>query len=879
MRFIPMCSCLALSCAVLIAAPTGEVPKMRLGNSVLPRHYAVELTLEPGKDTFAGVVDIDIDVRQPQDTIWLNALEITIRDATVGGKAAKTIAGSAQVVGLSTGQLVPAGRTKLHIAYDGHISKKSSAGIFQLQEDNRWYLYTQFEPTDARRAFPCFDEPGFKTPWDIALRVPKDQMAFANSPQAAESDGGNGMKLVRFATSRPLPSYLVAVAVGPFEVVDLGRVGRKHTPMRVIVPYGKTGEAKFASESLPQLLQRLEDYFGTPFPYAKLDSIVMPISTFAMENVGLITYSEGLLLAKPDKDTISRQRGSAIVSAHEMAHQWFGDLVTTAWWDDIWLNEAFATWMEGKIVGEWKPEWHIDTTEVNDRLGAMGTDSLVTTRKIRQPILSDNDIANAFDNITYQKGAAVIRMFETWIGAAKFRTGVQLYLKENADGAASVTQFLAAISKGAGKDVSPAFSTFLDQAGVPVLSMQLECGGKQPQVAVSQKRYLPIGSPGSASQNWRIPICVKYDADGHIRNQCELLADPRTTLKLEGAKACPAWVMGNDGANGYYRVAYQPATLQRLLSAGVERLTLPEKIGLLGDVNSLVASGDIQEADALALVAKFGNAPEREIVSATMGIAGAAVGRTVPDDLLPKGRKFIRDVYGDRATRLGWKSTPGESEDTRLLRQSLVPFTVSGGRVEPLIEQARELARAWLKDHAAVEPAMQGSVLSMAAQFGNRAYFDALVAALSAEKDRRSRQSIIGALGSFANPELARAAMQLFLTGNYDAREAGFALLFGPLKYRETRTLPFEFVQQNLDAILTKLPREVGEDFAAFLPAVGGGFCDASGRRQVEEFFKDRVQSYSGGPRQLAQVLESIDICTALTKVTGPSIEEFLRKY
>lgn len=867
---------LAFLCSLLQAA---EAPKLRLGNSVIPQHYAVELTLEPGKDTFTGIVDIDVDVRQPQETIWLNALELTVHDAAIGGKAAKAVPGSEQVMGLATGQTVPAGRTKLHITYDGKISKKSSAGIFQLQEDNRWYLYTQFEPTDARRAFPSFDEPSFKTPWDISLRVPKDQMAFANTPQTAESDAGNGMKLVHFATSRPLPSYLVAYAVGPFEIVDLGKVGRKNTPMRIIVPQGKKDETKFTAESLPQLVKLLENFFGTPYPYPKLDSIVMPISNFAMENVGLITYSEGLLLAKPGKDTVAHQRSNAITTAHEMAHQWFGDLVTTAWWDDIWLNEAFATWMEDKIVAEWKPEWHIDTVEVNDRLEAMGTDSLVTTRKIRQPITSDDDIANAFDDITYKKGAAVIRMFEQWIGSEKFRSGVQLYMKENADRSTTVTQFLAAISKAAGKDVTPAFSSFLDQAGVPVISMELECEGKQPQVAVSQKRYLPVGSSGDSRQTWRIPICLKYDADGKVRNSCEVLTDPRSNMKLEGAKACPSWVMGNDGADGYYRVAYQSATLQKLLTAGVEKLTLPEKIGLLGDVNSLVASGDVPESDALALVVKFGNAPEREIVAATQSIAGAAVGRNVPEALLPKGRKFIRDVYGDRAMKLGWKPAPTDSEDTRLLRQSLVPFVAAGGRVEPLIQQAKDLAQAWLKDHNAVDPAMLGSILSTAAQFGDRAYFDALVKTLATEKDRRSRQAIFGALGGFSDPALARAGMQLFLDSSYDAREGFYPLFFGPMKYRETRTLPFEFVKQNLDRLLTKLPREVGEDFAAVLPAVGNGFCDAGGRAQVNDFFKDRVQTYNGGPRQLAQVLESVDICTALTKVTTPSIVQFLEKY
>lgn len=878
MTLFRLAAWMALPCALLTAAP-GTAPTLRLGDSVRPAHYAVELTIEPGKDTFRGAVDIDVDLREPKDTIWLNAVALEIRDATIGGKPAKTVPGNSQVIGLATGRDVPAGRTRLHIVYDGHISNNSSAGIFQLKEDDRWYVYTQFEPTDARQAFPCFDEPAFKTPWDLSLRVPKSMMALANTPQTAESDGGNGMKLVRFAATRPLPSYLVAVGVGPFEAVDLGKVGRKNTPLRIIVPHGKKDEAKFAAESVPQLFKKLEDFFGMPYPYPKLDSIVMPISNFAMENVGLITYGESLLLSKPAKDTINRQRSCAITTAHEMAHQWFGDLVTTAWWDDIWLNEAFATWMESKIVGQWKPEWRMETSDVEDRLGAMQTDSLVTTRRIRQPITSDDDIANAFDDITYQKGAAVIRMFETWLGPAKFRNGVQAYLKQNADGAATVTQFLAAISKAAGKDVTPAFSTFLDQAGVPVVSMDLQCDGRQPQLSVSQKRYLPIGSPGTKEQSWRIPVCVKFEADGKTRNQCEVLADPRSYMKLEGARTCPAWVMGNDGGNGYYRVAYTPATLQRLLTSGVDQLSLPEKVGLLGDVDALVSSGDIQPSAALALVPKFAGAPEHELVSATQDIAGLAVSRFVPDSLLPKGRQFIRDLYGDRAVKLGWQPAAGESEDNRLMRQSLVPFVASDGRAEPLIEQARQLARAWLKDHSAVDPGMAGPVLATAAQFGDRAYFDALVAALATEKDHKSRQSIFGALGSFENPELARAGMQLFLTGNYDVRESFYPLFFRPMRYRETRSLPFEFVKQNLDAILARLPREVGEDFAAALPTLGSNFCDAARRAQLDGFFRDRVKEYTGGPRKLAQALESIDLCSARSAALSAGIAEYLRSH
>src|SRR6185369_2442583 len=280
-----------------------------------------------------------------------------------------------------------------------------------------------------------------------------------------------------------LPSYLIAFAVGPFEFVDAGVAGSNRVPVRIVTPKGRAAEAKYAASVTATILTRLEEYFGIPYPYGKSDQVAVPVTMGfgAMENAGMVTYGQNILLADPERDTPGRQRGYAVTAAHELAHQWFGDLVTTAWWDDIWLNEAFATWMESKIVGQWKPEWRMENIDVSERLGAMETDSLVTTRRIRQPITSDDDIANAFDDITYQKGAAVIRMFETWLGPAKFRNGVQAYLKQNADGAATVTQFLAAISKAAGKDVSPAFSTFLDQAGVPVVSMDLQCDGGKTQ--------------------------------------------------------------------------------------------------------------------------------------------------------------------------------------------------------------------------------------------------------------------------------------------------------------------------------------------------------------------------------------------------------------
>jgi alanyl aminopeptidase len=857
-----------------------DPPRLRLSGSVQPSHYAVDLTVVPDRDTFQGAVDIDIDIRTAAPVIWLNASDLEIQVASfqpVSGPSAKARAvdGGKDFAGLSFEHAV-SGRGVLHVAYLGKISRNSSAGLFQMKEGDQWYVYSQFEPTDARRAFPCFDEPGFKVPWQLTLHVPKDDVALANSPELSETDEPNGMKAVNFKESKPLPSYLVALAVGPFDIVDAGKVGK--TPLRIITPRGKGGNAKFAVESIPQLLKLLEDYFGIPYPYEKLDSIAMPISNFAMENAGLITYGESLLLSKPEDDTLNRQRECAIVTAHEMAHQWFGDLVTTAWWDDIWLNEAFASWMENKIVGEWKPDWHIDVTVVNDRLGAMREDSLVSTRKIRQPIESNDDIANAFDGITYQKGEAVIRMFEAWIGEDKFRKGIRQYLKQHAWGVATAKEFEAAISSAAGHNIAPAFDTFLNQAGVPEISVALDCTGK-PALQLSQKRLLPIGSQGSTSETWQVPVCVAYESGGSTHHQCELLSDPRSKMALASAKSCPAWLEPNDGENGYYQVDYKNGLLEKVLAEQGSHLSLAERVGVLGNVESLVKSGDLSAQAALALVSEFSQDPNREVVSAVTGIAGIVKDDAVPDQLREKGARFIRDVFGKRALELGWTSKPEEGRDGRLMRQQLVPFVAAVGEQRELIDGAEQLARKWLSDRTAIAPDMIPDVLHVAAEFGNSELFDALHEAAGKERNQEQRERIIRALGAFRDPEIARRALALTLTKEFDARESFYALLFGPLAYPETRDLPFQFVQQNIDTLLTAIPREVGEDYAAVLPSVGRAFCDASHREAVQTFFQDRVKSFTGGPRNLAQVLEEIDLCIAKRKALTPELEAFLQKY
>ena len=865
-------------------AQTPEPPKFRLPDTASPIRYGIDLTVIPGSDTFSGTANIEVNLKQATPVLWLSASDLTITSAELRVRAdvampAKVLAGGNNFAGFAFDAPLAPGNATLRIAYSGKIQRGSSAGVFQMPDGKNPanYVFTQFEPTDARRAFPCFDEPQFKTPWQITLHVKKTDVAAANTPIVSEKDEADGMKRVEFAASRPMPSYLIAFAVGPFEIVDLGKVGRKNIPMRILIPQGHSADTEFAAKAITEQLKILEDYFGSPYPYDKLDSVAMPISNFAMENVSLITYPQSLLANKPETITEPWKISSATVISHEMAHQWFGDLVTTHWWDDIWLNEAFATWMENKITGEWKPEWKMNVTEVLDSLGAMGLDSLATTRSIRQPILGEDDIANAFDGITYQKGGAVIGMFEHWIGEKPFQKGVREYMKTYADKASTTDEFLASLDKGAGRDVAKPFNTFLNQPGVPLVTAELRCDGGAPRLALSQRRSVPIGSRAESKEHWQIPICVKYGgSSGEVQKECSLYTETSGEMKLTHAKTCPAWLTANDEEAGYYRVLYGGDMLEKLLADHGSHLNLAEKVGVLGDIRAEVGSGDLPPVKAVAAVEPFTNDADYRVVGQTVGIAGAAFG-SAPEEMRPVIGRFYEKVYGPRARELGWLAKPGESGDVQSLRSQLLGLVAITGKAPQLTAEAKDLALKWLDDHKTLNPRIVGLVLNVGFRDGDQALYDRIHAMAKKSSDRRERSLLIGAMSAFQDPEIVKQRMQLVLTDEFDPREAfGIFLFSAPPEHRD---MPFAFVKQNLDVLLKKLPREVGGDFAAELPRVGGGFCTQRERDELESFFKPKVEQYTGGPRTLAQTLEGIDLCIARRKAMGPDLAEFLKKY
>jgi alanyl aminopeptidase len=861
-----------------------QAPTLRLPDTVAPTSYEVALTLDPAKPSFTGQVVIKISVKQPLDTLWLNGTQLDVQNARLmaGGKSfeAKVTPSGNDFLGLHFDSQVPAGDAEVRISYTGKVRQQDSSGIFAMEDNGNKYLFTQFESTDARDAFPCFDEPSYKVPWQLTLTIPEAENAISNTPVLKETNQG-GEKVIAFRETKPLPSYLVAFAVGQFDFVPAGTAGRKHIPVRIVTPKGHADEAKYAAEVTATIITRLEDYFGIPFPYEKSDQVAIPV-TFgfgAMENAGMVTYGQTIILANPARDTETRRRAYASVAAHELAHQWFGDLVTTAWWNDIWLNEAFATWMEQKIVAEWKPEWKTRVEDVMaSKIGAEESDSLVTARKIRQEIRSKDDISNAFDNITYQKGASVIHMFETWVGPEQFRKGVHSYLEQYAFKNATAPEFLDSISKAAGKNVTEPFSTFLNQAGVPLLSINIECKQGPPVLHMSQQRYVPLGTKATADQTWQIPVCVAYSSGQAEQHDCTLMTQKSMSWTLKG-NGCPAWLDANDNAVGYYLVDYQDTLLKDLTAGDVQhRLNAPERVDLMGNASLLTNGGKLPASEALQLVNVFHNDSERYVVSSAIDVALFPRMHLVPENLVPNYVRFLRQNFQPRARETGWIPKPGEPDDVRLLRPQLLRVVATYADDQQLAQQARELTDKWFDNANALDPSVVTSVLGTAAYYGDKALFERFLSKLEQTKDRQERERILSAMSRFRDRAAVEAGMNAVLSGKIPFME-GLGLLFSGQLEPSTRMMAFDFMKAHFEEIAAKRPTGGGFDAGAIFPQVGASYCSAEEKQQLQDFFQPRIDKFTGAPRALSQVLESIDDCTALKKAEEPSIEAFLRKY
>ncbi len=539
-----------------------------------------------------------------------------------------------------------------------------------------------------------------------------------------------------------------------------------------------------------------------------------------------------------------------------------------AWWDDLWLNESFATWFAEKMVDAWRPEYERGARRVHERADAIEADSLASARRIREAIASRGDIFNAFDAITYEKGATVIGMFERWLGEAPFREGVRGYLERHRYASATVGDFLAAIAASSGRPVAPAFATFLDQNGVPQVGVELACSRGRARLLLSQRRHVPAGvEPGE--QRWQVPVCVRYGSSGSTRNACTLLAAASAALDLQGG--CPAFVFANAGGVGYYVPDYRGDLLARL-KRHRSALTPAEYASLLYDLRPLVRAGSVDAAEALAGIRLAARSRDRHVTTAAIELASFVRDALVPDDERARFSSFVRRVFGQQARALGLHPRAGESDDDQLLRRTLLHFAAPDD--PKLAAQARRLAMAWLRDRKAIDRGLVDTVLYVAARTGDATLFEAMRAEASAASDRLDRRNLMIALFSFRDPALAVRGLALLFDPAIDIREATTALSLAngasPPR-RETHA----FIAEHFDALAARVDR----DAPGTWPRYAAGLCDAADRAAVEAFWQPRADRYAGAGRNLAQALEAIDLCVRMRARERPSVVSALDRY
>jgi alanyl aminopeptidase len=788
-------------------------------------------------------------------TIWLDShgLSIDVAQIAVAGEKPRDVRAEQSgddFLGLHADPPLPAGALTIHLAYHGDLETKSSAGAFVQDVAGARYVFSQFESLYARRAFPSVDEPNVKVPWQLTIEAPAQDVVLSNTGVEQQDKLAGGLVAHHFAETKPLPSYLVAFAVGPFELVDAGTT-RGGAPIRIAALAGRGKEAAWAAQVTPGIVGALEDFFDIPYPYEKLDIVAIP-QTYgfgAMENAGMITFVESGLLVDPKDPSWTRRRNCAVTLAHEIAHQWFGDLVTMSWWDDIWLNEGFATWVQGKVIAARFPEWHAELDALDQRETALLADSLASARMIRQPVASFDDIESAFDRITYEKGASVLRMFEASVGPDVFRDGVRAYLKAHAYGNATAKDFTDAISQAAGHDVSAQFATFLDQVGAPLVRVATDC--KSDPVTVT--RYLPKGAPAPADQShWQMPVCAATDQG----RACAAIADGADAVLAPG---CAHWAYGNAGATGYYRVELDTDRQKALVAAAWSKLSVAERVSLSLDTAAMVKSGDIDLAAALDLSAKLASGSPREVIA---GITLAQLpARFVDGKQRAAYRAWIVKTFGASARALGWTARKGDGYDQERERAALVPWVADAGDAT-LRAQALQLAAKWHD----LPGAIRGPVIALAADADAKT-FAKLYAALPAEKDKNHRYELLGALGGVRDPKRLEQALALTVDQTLDLKEKQ-ALLEAVRLEPATVTVEAAFLKEHLGEILATAP----EQGRARLTPIVARPCDAAGRDEIAQRITDTFTPTFGGPRAVAQAIERMDQCIALDDLLAPAI-------
>ena len=843
----------------------------RLPEVATPENYKLTFTPDLEKARFEGDETIAIRVQKPTSEITLNAVDIDFHEVTItsGGstqKAKVTPGKEKEMVVVAVEKPLSAGPATVHIAYTGILNDEMRGLYLGKDDQGRKYAASQFEATDARRAFPSFDEPAYKATFDISAVADKGQVAISNQKVVSDTPGPGDRHTIRFATTARMSSYLAALVVGNFEYIEGEADG---IPIRVYSTPGKKEMGKFALESAQHVLSYYDKYFDIKYPYGKLDLIGLPdFSAGAMENTGCITFREVILLIDEKQGSVDLKKTIASVIAHEMAHQWFGDLVTMKWWDDIWLNEGFATWMSSKPIQAWKPEWNFNLDNVSGTGGTLNTDSLANTRPIHQAADTPGQIMELFDGIAYGKAASVLRMLEAYLGEQTFRAGVNAYLEQHQYANATADDFWDAQAKTSKKPVDQIMPTFVKQAGVPIINVKSQCSGNSTTVTLDQRRFYNDREKFQAAndQLWQVPLCMKSSTGSQ---KCELLTRRQETFTLPG---CSTWVLANAGASGYYRDGYQPDAVRALASDAESKLSPAERIALQADIWASVRVGREPVGDYLAFAQGLGSDRNRAVLEDVLGRLNFIGQYLVTDRDRASFRAWLRQYLTPILKDVGWESRPGESDEQRMLRARLFNSLGYDARDPEVLAQARKIADQVLDNPASVDREMAIGAIALAALNGDEAFYARVMTALKNPKSPEEYYMYLFSLPQFSDSKLLQRTLDYAISPDIRSQDA-LQLVTGVMGNPAGERLAWDFVLAHWDAV-----QKAGGPFAsAQVVGATSSFCDAHMRDQVVDFYA--AHKIEAAERTYRQSIERINNCVDLKLQQEPQLASWLGQH
>lgn len=859
-------------------------PSIRLPASVRPERYV--LTLKPDLEAFVfqGEEEVALRLDEPTSEIVVNAVELDIQEAWVTmndgtARPAKAIAvdGERETATFAFEEELPPGPATLAIRFAGTLNDQLR-GFYRSryetpQGETRWMAATQFEATDARRGFPCWDEPAFKATFRATLVVPEDLVALSNTPVEREEPRGDGTKAVTFQETPPMSPYLLAFVVGDLASVESVAAGG--TQVRVWAVRGREQLGRLALENAVQLLSYLHDYFGIPYPLPKLDHVALPdFAAGAMENWGCITYRERVLLYDPDESAALTKQRIVEVLAHEMAHMWFGDLVTMGWWDDLWLNESFASWMGNKATDALYPEWAMWAQFLyQDTVQGLALDGLRTSHPIEVAVRDPHEIEEIFDQISYSKGAAILWMLEGFLGEDAFRRGLQKYLGKHAYGNARTADLWKALGQASGEPVVALMDSWVQQTGFPLLTASARRQEGALDVTLSQERFLYTHLLGDGEREalWKIPVGIRRA--GKPDPKALLMEEREATLSL-GRAVVPEeedWWKANASQTGFYRVRYPEEEWTRVRRA-VEGKELPatDRLGLENDLYALTRAGHVPATLYLSFAEAYRDEDDatvwRDLVANLQGLESLLAS----EPLLDPFHGYVRDLCRPAAHRAGWDPHPGEGHLDVLLRNAVL-LRLGGAGDDDTLEEARRRFGAFREDPGSLRADLREVVYPLTAQEADRATYEALwelerAATLNEEKVR-----LLVALGKPRHRDLLEETLERSLSGEVRAQDTVFVVQSVASNVRG-RELAWDFVKENWGEFL----RRYGGGFLLRrLVSVAEGFASPDRAEEVEDFF--RAHEAPGAKRTIRQTEERIRLNAAWLAVNREGLQAYLR--